>query len=124
MIDLPPIDARTLDAVSLRSEISSLLQSLDLEGKLVRMQIKCVPSSLYKSIDFHWLRSLTSSALHFEPKLDLLPENASVQSSGSSIDSLEKEWDSVLESHPLERANKDRIRERGIRYLQEAEESD
>jgi hypothetical protein len=53
-----------------------------------------------------------------------MPENASVQSSGSSIDSLEKEWVSFLESHPLERANKDRIRERGIRYLQEAEESD
>ena len=43
------------------------------------------------------------SALHFEPKLELLPENASVQSSGSSIDSLEKEWVSFLESHPLER---------------------
>jgi DNA repair protein SbcD/Mre11 len=124
MIDLPNIDARTLDAVSLRSEIASSLQSADLEGKLVRMQIKCLPSSLYKSIDFHWLRSLTSSALHFEPKLDLLPENASVQSFGSSIDSLEKEWISFLESHPVERANKERIRERGLHYLQEAEESD
>jgi hypothetical protein len=62
--------------------------------------------------------------LHFEPKLDLLPENASVQSSGSSIDSLEKEWVSFLESHPLEQANKERIRERGLSYLQEAEESD
>jgi DNA repair exonuclease SbcCD nuclease subunit len=124
MVDLLPINARTLDAVGLRSEISSLLQSVDMEGKLVRMQIRCLPSSLYKSIDFHWLRSLTSSALHFEPKLDLVPEDSSVQSTGSSIDSLEKEWVSFLESHPLERANKDRIRERGLRYLQEAEESD
>jgi hypothetical protein len=55
--------------------------------------------------------------MHFEPKFEVLQENNSVQASGSSIGSLEKEWSSFLEAYPLSKGNKERIKHKGLDYI-------
>jgi len=117
MIDLPMIDARHMDAGGLRRELTSRLDSMELEGAIVRLSVKDVPYAVYKGLDFHWLRSLASGAMHFEPKFEVLQENHSVQSDGGSIGSLEREWVSYLEAYALSQGDKDRIRDRGLEYI-------
>jgi len=117
MLDLPPIDARHTDFAQLRKMIASTLEKEDVQGKIVRLSVKEIPYELYKEIDFHWLRSLASKAMHFEQKFDILQETGAVQASGSSIDSLEREWVSFLDGYPMSRGNKDRIKERGLEYM-------
>lgn len=117
MIDLPAIDARHLDAGALKRELTASLEGETLEGAIVRLVVKDVPYPLYRDVDFHWLRSLASEAMHFEPKFEVLQENHAVQSGGGAIGSLEKEWVSYLEAYALSRGDKDRIKDRGLEYI-------
>jgi DNA repair exonuclease SbcCD nuclease subunit len=118
MIDLPPIDAMGLDAPRLRDEIATTVEARDIKGAIVRMVVKEVNASLYKQIDFNWIASLGTEALHFEPKFELVPQNGSVQWKSSSIGNLQKEYVSFLEQYPLDNVDKDRIRNKGLEYLE------
>lgn len=117
MLDLPPIDARHLDSASLRQEMRSALESSRLEDAIVRMVVRDVPYTVYKDLDYHWLRSLASEAMHFEPRFDVLQENSSVQGGGGTIGPLEKEWVAFLEGYPVERGDKDRVKAKGLEYI-------
>lgn len=125
MIDLVPIDALRLDSLSLRAAIGAHIDSVDLEGKVVRMRVKNLTPSLYKTLDFNWMRQLTRAAMHFELKYDLLQEGVSVQTTNTALDSLDREFTSFLERCPVENADKDKIHAMGLGYLQRGmEESD
>lgn len=117
MVDLGPIDAMRLDGPALRSEMSELLEPPDLSGKIVRMRIKNLSPSLHKTLDFNWMKQATSGATHFELRCELLQEGTAVQSTGAALDSLDREFVSFLERYPVEKADKERIREMGLEYL-------
>jgi len=116
MLDLGPIDAHRMDAVSLMGEIEELL-SQDLAGKIVRLSVKNLPRLTYEALNFRRVRELASSATHFEPKFEITRENVSVQFGSPTLTSLEQEFVSFLERYPVERADKDALRARGLEYL-------
>jgi DNA repair exonuclease SbcCD nuclease subunit len=125
MIDLPIIDASRLDAISLKDQIELLIESQPLDGKIVRLRIKNLRSSLYKTLDFGRIREMTKSALVFDLRYDLIQENVTVQSSATMLSSLPREFVSFLERYPVEGVDKEVIRELGLEYLNRGlEESD
>ncbi|MDD1768785.1 MAG: exonuclease SbcCD subunit D [Methanomassiliicoccales archaeon] len=125
MIDLAPIDAARLDSLSLRTALGDEIDSVDLEDRIVRMRIKNLTPSLYKTLDFNWIKQITRAAMHFELKYDLLQEGVSVQATNTALDSLDREFASFLERCPVENADKDRVRAMGLDYLRRGmEESD
>ncbi|MCJ7517986.1 MAG: exonuclease SbcCD subunit D [Methanomassiliicoccales archaeon] len=125
MIDLAPIDALNLDSLTLRAEIAGLIESSDLDDNIVRMRIKNLAPSLYKTLDFNWIRHITTTATHFELKYDLLQEGSSIQMTSTALDSLDREFVSFLERFPVEKANKEVVRTMGLSYLHRGmEESD
>ncbi|MGD1060548.1 MAG: exonuclease SbcCD subunit D [Methanomassiliicoccales archaeon] len=117
MLDLDPIDARRMTAEDLRAAISSSIEGLEIEGKIVRLVVRDVPSAAYKALDHNWLRSATASAMHFEAKFDLAQEGTSLQRASAHIDSLEKEFVSFLEAKPVEGIDKDALKAKGLEYL-------
>ena len=117
MIDLEPIDARRMSAEELRAAIAASVDDLDLGGKIVRLVVKNVPSPSYRAMDHNWLRSATASAMHFEAKFELAQETASLQRASAHIDSLEKEFVSFIEDRPVENADKDALKAKGLEYL-------
>jgi DNA repair exonuclease SbcCD nuclease subunit len=117
MMDLGPIDASDLDAASLMDEISNVLDTVSMEGRIVRLIVNRVPSSLYKTVDFNRIVQKASAATHFEPKFEVVQENSSVQWKSSNIDSLETEYAKFLDQYPVERVSKDEVRAKGIEYL-------
>ena len=125
MLDLEAIDARHMDLATLRSSIQDRMEGFDLEGRIVRLAIKNVSYENYKNVNFHWLRQLAAKAMHFEPKFEVLAQEGAVQGRGTSIGALDKEWVAFLESHPVEKADKNKVRARGLEYLAKGvEESD
>jgi exonuclease SbcD len=118
MVDLGPVDAKRMAGQELRAVLASTLEGNDIDGKIVRLCVKNVAPEAYRTIDFNWLRSATAGAMHFEPHFEVVLETGSVQAVDGTIGPLEKEYVSFLESYALERADKDRIRDRGIAYLQ------
>jgi hypothetical protein len=101
------------------------MEGFDLEGRIVRLAIKNVSYENYKNVNFHWLRQLAAKAMHFEPKFEVLAQEGAVQGRGTSIGALDKEWVAFLESHPVEKADKNKVRARGLEYLAKGvEESD
>lgn len=117
MVDLGPIDASGMDAASLMEEINNVLETVSMEGRIVRLIVNRVPSSLYKSLDFNRIVQKAASATHFEPKFEVVQENSSVQWKSASIDSIESEYSSFLDQYPVERVSKDDVRAKGLEYL-------
>jgi DNA repair exonuclease SbcCD nuclease subunit len=125
MLDLGTIEARDLDLNSLRASLQERIESQDVEGKIVRISVKDVSYENYKNVNFHWLRQLAVKAMHFEPKFEVRPQDLAMQGKGASIGALDKEWVAFLESYPMERGDKSRVRSRGLEYLAKGvEESD
>lgn len=117
MLDLDPIDASKMDHSTLQKEIVELLEGNDLEGKVVRLVVRNIPSSTYRALDFHRIDLLSSEAAHFERKFEMKQEGISVQWSSSKIDSLEHEFVTFLEHYPVENQDKDELQEMGLEYL-------
>jgi len=116
MLDLPCIDGRRLDALSLTAEIESRLD-LDLNGAIVRLIMRNIPRSVYESLDFKRIRRLGSDAMHFEPRFEIDREKISIQAGSASISSLEQEFVSFLKRYPIEHVDKDALRVQGLEYL-------
>ncbi len=118
MLDLGPIDAFHLDGSSLKAEMERVLVKNELKDKIVRLKVNNLLPSVYKTIDFRHLRELSSEAVHFEPKFEITQDRVSVQGGSLVLNSIEQEFVSFLERYPVEKVNKDVVREKGIGYIQ------
>ncbi|MEM0448286.1 MAG: exonuclease SbcCD subunit D [Methanomassiliicoccales archaeon] len=125
MVDLEPIDAKHMDLAQLRKELMRVLEAHELEGKIVRLRMTNLSQECYSSLDFHWLRQLAARAAHFEIKAELLPREAGAVAAYTGFASLDREWIAFLESYPLEKVDKSKVRAKGLEYLAKGvEESD
>ncbi|NYT11538.1 MAG: exonuclease SbcCD subunit D [Methanomassiliicoccales archaeon] len=117
MLDLGPLDANKMDHSSLQKEIVDLLESRELQGKIVRLVVRNIPSSSYRALDFHHIEQLSSGAMHFERRFEMKQDGISVQWTSSKIDSLEHEFVTFLEHYPIENVDKNSLQEKGLQYL-------
>jgi len=125
MLDLGPLDANKMDHSSLQKEIVDLLEGQELQGRIVRLVVRNIPSSTYRALDFHRIDQLSSGAMHFERRFEMKQDGISVQWTSSRIDSLEHEFVTFLEHYPVEKVDKDSLQEKGLEYLTRGlEESD
>jgi DNA repair protein SbcD/Mre11 len=125
MLDLGSIDAGDLDLSLLRTSLQEKIGSQDIEGMIVRVTVKNVSYDNYKNVNFHWLRQLAAKAMHFESKFEVKPQDLVTQGKGASIGALDQEWVAFLDNYPMEKADRPKVRSRGLEYLAKGvEESD
>lgn len=117
MLDLESIDGMRMTAEELRAAISSAIEALELDDKIIRLIVKNVAPTAYKALNHNWLRSATSAAMHFETRFDLAQEGNSLQRASAHIDSLEKEFVSHIENRPIEGTDKEALKAKGLEYL-------
>jgi len=121
MIDAPVLacEGKTLEAV--QEEVRALIQSLSLDGKIVRVSLSGLSSQLARGLDARGLRELGRAAVHFELRMvtDQSPEAPVVVGPGSS---LAVEFERFMQAQSL--AEKDVLVSLGLRYLRAAGESD
>ncbi|MCE5297021.1 MAG: exonuclease SbcCD subunit D [Euryarchaeota archaeon] len=117
MFDLPFIDAKGKDPSELMSDIRASLGSHDLDGAIVRLNVRNITGASYRSLDFNRIRQEASKAVHFEPRFDVSAEEVSVQSNDLSFTDLDREFATFLERFPIEGASKDAIKAKGLEYM-------
>ncbi|MGB8657293.1 MAG: exonuclease SbcCD subunit D [Candidatus Zixiibacteriota bacterium] len=117
MIELPQINARSLDQEQVLQEVEKRVQSEDIEEKIVRLKVTDIPEHIYNSLDFRALTDLKSKALHFDLRFEKREEKAKDQAGETSIGKLNVEFARFLSQVPVENLNKDRLLDLGLKYL-------
>ncbi|MFA5312063.1 MAG: exonuclease SbcCD subunit D [Methanomassiliicoccales archaeon] len=117
MIDLPSIDAKGMAPSELMPEITGRLGSQNLDGAIVRLNVRNVTGALYRSLDFNRIRQEASKAMHFEPRFDMTAEEVSVQSTDLSFTDLDREFAAFLERCPIEGASREAVAAKGLEYI-------
>ncbi|MCX6650637.1 MAG: exonuclease SbcCD subunit D [Methanomassiliicoccales archaeon] len=117
MYSLAPVSAKGKDATELQKELTAALESVEQEGALVRLVVQDIPSSTYRSLDLNALRKIGEKAIHLEIKTEIVQESNSVQWRSTSLDSMDKEFESYLMQVSVERMDKEQLRTRGLDYI-------
>jgi len=119
MVDLPDIDAGGLSAEMVMKKIEEALASTDYAKKIVRLTLNNLSSPAYNSLDFHLLRNLAASALHFEFRYNRLTDETLDTRSGT-IGGLVNEFADFMAERDLGK-ERDEVLKLGINYLESAD---
>ena len=117
MFSLGPISAKGRGPGELQTELAEALGSVDLDGAIVRLVVNDIPSPLYRSLDQNALRAQAEKAVHLELKFGIVHGNSSVQWRSTSLSSLDQEFESYLSQCPVEGADREQLRVRGLEYI-------
>lgn len=117
MYDLRRINAKGMTQEELMKAIKDALESRDLTGSIVRLNVNDVTGPMYRSIDFNRVREWTSMAVHCEHNFGKCADDNSVQACDISISAIDQEFVSFLDRYAVEGVSKDRIRTQGLDYL-------
>ena len=87
-----------------------------------RITLDNIPSHIYRGIDFGEIRQLSSDAVHYEIKANVIKEGESKKATTSKINALTNEFKQFIESQDLK--EKEMILELGIGYIEKIEARD
>lgn len=119
MEELEPINAAGLDSIELSNKIEERIAACQPAGKILRLKINQVSSSVLASLDIKKIREWAAPALHFEP----IFEKSAKEEGGeivqtTSIGGLNEEYNSFLSNHAgLSDAEKAELKQLGQHYL-------
>lgn len=117
MIELSLIDASALDPDGVLNEIERRIESQDIEEKIVRLRVTEIDSYVYNSLNFRTISELKSKAFHFDLKFEKKEEEKQRFHDRTSIGRLEKEFDEYLQAIQIEKLDKEKLKELGLKYL-------
>jgi DNA repair exonuclease SbcCD nuclease subunit len=129
LVDLPPIAGRGLAAADLDAAIKASVARIPggIDDKIVRQVVRDVPRHIAREIDHRMLRDLKKRALHFHldtRRPDILRAAIGQGAAGRRASLMETVRDK-LRARPLPGdIDRERLVERGLHYLTEAEERD
>ncbi|GMV11031.1 MAG: hypothetical protein AMXMBFR55_27650 [Gemmatimonadota bacterium] len=127
LVDLPPIAGRGLSAADLDAAITASVARIPggIDDKIVRQVVRDVPRHVAREIDHRMLRDLKKRALHFHldtRRPDILRVAVGQGAAGRRASLMETVRDK-LRARPLPAGiDRDRLVERGLHYLADAEE--
>jgi DNA repair exonuclease SbcCD nuclease subunit len=122
MIDVPPLDCSTLRIEQIVQKIKEIIQAIEPKDKIIRLRLENIPSHIQRGIDYHQIRDLGKTAMHFEIKsMPVKPDNTLV-GDGYKMKSLADEFEIFLttQSYP----EKKMLQNLGLQYIQKVEEQE
>ena len=122
MVDIPPIECSTLSAEQILRKIKDKILSIEPKDKIIRIRLESIPLHIQRGIDFHQLRNLSKSALHFEIKISSMKTDEAVLVEGYKMKSLADEFERFLNTRSY--SEKEMLRKLGLSYIQNIAEQD
>ena len=119
MMDSKPIKCSNLKLEEIMKKIKQTVQEIKPKEKTFRITLDNIPSHIYRGIDFGEIRQLSSDAVHYEIKANVIKEGESKKATTSKIDALTNEFKQFIESQDLK--EKEMILELGIGYIEKIE---
>ena len=120
MIDLPPLRCENLDVQEVNKQLFRLIDSHDIVGKMVRISLKDVSSSVYRGLDLQAVRKACGSALHLEIRAEVIREGVRRLSGEQRLESLSSEWKSFVAQKKAKDASG--LESLGLEYISRVEE--
>jgi exonuclease SbcD len=122
MEDLEPVICTDLDEHEIKRAITDRIKESNPQDKVVRLKVQDIPLSVYHVLDFDDLKRLTRSAVHFEIKYEFRRDNEALTAEQPSFRSLHTEFKHFMELYAVgTEVDKKRLKELGLRYMQEEE---
>jgi len=117
MIDSEPIECSELKIDQIMKKIKQQARKIQPKEKTIRITLKDISPSIYRSLDFNDLRKEFSDAIHYEIKVDVKEEDKrSPTFSSSKIDALVNEFKNFIENQNIE--DKKILTDMGIGYIE------
>ncbi|MHC1569618.1 MAG: metallophosphoesterase family protein [Candidatus Syntropharchaeales archaeon] len=119
MLDLEPVVAGGLTQQEVMYQIKERIREAGVRDKIIRLKVKNIPFSVYNTIEFDEIKRLTSDAVHFEIKWDVVREDGGTYSSSISFRSIKDEFERYIQGYDLEdEALKATLHDMGLRVLE------
>lgn len=119
MVDTKPIKCTHLNLEEVMKKIKQTIREIEPEEKTYRVTLDDIPTHIYRGLDFNELRKISSKAIHYEIKANVVKERDSKSSTSSKIDALTNEFIHFLESQELK--EKEILIELGTNYIEKIE---
>ena len=122
MVDVPPLDCSALSAEQILRKTKEAVLSIEPKDKIIRIRLENIPAHVQRGIDFHQLRALSKTAVHFEIKSSSLKADETSLSEGYKMASLADEFEKFLNTQPF--SEKEMLLKLGLYYIHKSEEQD
>jgi len=122
MVDVPPLDCLALNAEQIVRKIKETILSIEPKDKIMRIRLENIPSHVQRGIDFHQLRTLSKTAVHFEIKSTSVKADETSLSEGYKMKSIAYEFEKFLNTQPF--SEKEMLLKLGLYYIHKIEEQD
>jgi len=123
MIDAKPINCSNLKLNEVMNKIKRTVKEIEPKDKTFRITLEGIPTHIYRSLDLREIKKLSSNAVHYEIKANLVKEDGQQKSTGTSkINALANEFKEFLETQDT--TEKETLLELGIGYIEKIEARD
>lgn len=122
MVDVLPLNCLLLNAEQIVRKIKETILSIDPKDKIIRIRLENIPSYVQRGIDFHQLRTLSKTAVHFEIKSTSVKTDETTLSQGYKMKSIADEFEKFLNTQPF--SEKEMLLKLGLYYIHKIEEQD
>jgi len=119
MINSIPISCSNLKLDEVMKKINENVDKINPKDKVFRIILEDVPSHIYRGIDFNAIRELSSKAVHYEIKADMLRGGDSKSWVNSKIDALTLEFETFLDDQDIK--EKENLLKLGMKYIGKVE---
>ncbi|MFA5101546.1 MAG: exonuclease SbcCD subunit D [Candidatus Thermoplasmatota archaeon] len=122
MIDPPPLDCSTLRIDQIIQKVKEIIQTIDPSDKIIRIRLENIPIHLQRGIDYHQIRNLAKTAVHFEIKTTSLKNDVTSLNESYKLKSLADEFEKFLTTQQY--AEKKMLLSLGLQYIHKHEEQE
>ena len=119
MIDITPINCSNLKVDEVMVKIKKTIDQINPKDKIFRIILQDIPSHIYRGIDFREIRKISSDAVHFEIKTDIIKDEYSNLIRGSKLDALSTEFKIFMKNQNI--AEKENLLRLGLDYISKIE---
>jgi DNA repair protein SbcD/Mre11 len=122
MVDAPVLDCSTLRIEQIIQRVKEIIHAIEPKDKIIRIRLENIPSHIQRGIDYHQIRELGKTAVHFEIKLMPTKTDKATLGEGYKMKSLADEFEKFLttQQYPEEKM----LLNLGLQYIQKVEEQE
>lgn len=122
MVDAPVLDCSMLRIEQIIQRVKEIIQAIEPKDKIIRIRLENIPPHIQRGIDYHQIRELGKTAVHFEIKLMPTKTDKATLNEGYKMKSLADEFEKFLttQQYPEEKM----LLNLGLQYIQKVEEQE
>jgi len=122
MVDAPALDCSTLRIDQIIQNVKENIEAIDPKDKIIRIRLENIPAHLQRGIDYHQIRELAKTAVHFEIKSTSVKKDETSLREGYSLKSLADEFEKFLATQHY--SEKNMLLDLGLQYIHKHEEQE